>query len=180
MNLREVILKELSGIKNSSRVNQNILKKFHLRITGNAPLLKTENTPDHVCSFFLPVHKETKSIYLVHHIKAQSWIPPGGHIDPGETPRETVRREFREELDFSLTDEPVTLVGLSIKYIDSIVHPCKVHYDLWYTVSCRKRYPFRYLEKEFYNAGWFDFRTGVSKIEHRDYQSIVRNLDLEV
>jgi len=34
---------------------------------------------------------------LVLHKKLKMWLPPGGHIDPGETPDEAVLREIREE-----------------------------------------------------------------------------------
>lgn len=36
-------------------------------------------------------------ILLIHHRKSGLWLPPGGHIDPGETPHETAVREALEE-----------------------------------------------------------------------------------
>lgn len=36
-------------------------------------------------------------VLLVHHNKFDKWVPPGGHIEDGETPAETVVREFLEE-----------------------------------------------------------------------------------
>jgi 8-oxo-dGTP pyrophosphatase MutT (NUDIX family) len=45
---------------------------------------------------------------LHHHDKLEMWLPPGGHVDRGETPVETARREVREEtgLDVELLAEP--------------------------------------------------------------------------
>jgi ADP-ribose pyrophosphatase YjhB (NUDIX family) len=43
---------------------------------------------------------------LVRHPKLGKWLPPGGHIKPGETPDDAVRRELREE------------VGLVVELID--------------------------------------------------------------
>ncbi|HEY9715512.1 MAG TPA: NUDIX domain-containing protein [Chroococcales cyanobacterium] len=36
-------------------------------------------------------------ILLVHHKRLDAWVPPGGHIEPGEFPHETVIREVLEE-----------------------------------------------------------------------------------
>lgn len=43
-------------------------------------------------------------VLLTWNKNLQTWIPVGGHIDPGESPMEAVRREVEEEtgLDFSL------------------------------------------------------------------------------
>ena len=42
---------------------------------------------------------------MVHHKKANDWIPPGGHIEENESPAATVIREFREELGYKLKRE---------------------------------------------------------------------------
>lgn len=36
-------------------------------------------------------------ILLVHHKRIGAWLPPGGHIDPGELPHEAAAREVLEE-----------------------------------------------------------------------------------
>lgn len=36
-------------------------------------------------------------VLLIHHRKLQKWLPPGGHVDPNETPAEAARREAYEE-----------------------------------------------------------------------------------
>jgi 8-oxo-dGTP pyrophosphatase MutT (NUDIX family) len=42
------------------------------------------------------VVKEDKTLLLLHR-KLGLWLPPGGHIEDGETPDETVLREVKEE-----------------------------------------------------------------------------------
>jgi 8-oxo-dGTP diphosphatase len=52
----------------------------------------------HLVSYFVPIDAAGSAVLLVDHIKAGRWLPPGGHVEPGEHPREAVRREAREEL----------------------------------------------------------------------------------
>jgi len=57
----------------------------------------------------------TATAYVIHegaalllfHKKLQKWLPPGGHIEPNETPPEAVIREVKEEtgLDIELISE---------------------------------------------------------------------------
>ncbi len=178
MNLQQTVREELNALDASHHVDKNVLEKFRRRLDANS-LTKAENPADHFCSFFLPVHTATQSIYLVHHRKAGSWIPPGGHIEKGELPRETVAREYAEELGFTLTREAVTLFDISVTRIENHT-PCKIHFDLWYTVSCAERTDYRFLEAEFHGAGWFSIKTALSRMERPDYRTIVSKLDLRV
>ena len=41
---------------------------------------------------------EKSSTLLIFHNKLGKWLPPGGHIHPGETPVEAAIREVREEV----------------------------------------------------------------------------------
>ena len=51
-------------------------------------------TRDFTATTFV-VHEGTT--LLLWHKKMQAWLPPGGHIDPGELPEEAALREVREE-----------------------------------------------------------------------------------
>lgn len=65
-------------------------------------------------------------VLLVDHINAGLWLPPGGHVEPGETPAQTVMRAVQEELGMTadfLTPQPVFLtvtdtVGLTAGHTD--------------------------------------------------------------
>lgn len=37
------------------------------------------------------------SVLLLYHEKLHKWLPPGGHVNEGETPDEALVREFHEE-----------------------------------------------------------------------------------
>jgi 8-oxo-dGTP pyrophosphatase MutT (NUDIX family) len=45
---------------------------------------------------------DNQKILLIFHPKFQKWLPPGGHVEPNETPPETARREVKEETGFDI------------------------------------------------------------------------------
>ncbi|ALM09539.1 MAG TPA: nucleoside triphosphate hydrolase [Candidatus Peribacter riflensis] len=46
-------------------------------------------------AFVVDSHSRT---LLLWHKRLKRWMPPGGHVDPGELPEETARRECKEEM----------------------------------------------------------------------------------
>jgi len=79
------------------------------------------------------------TVFLVHEDKVlltwnknlQTWIPVGGHIDPGESPMEAIRREVDKEtgLDFELygdfkreSDGRVEVVMMHRFQIEAVPH----------------------------------------------------------
>ena len=52
-------------------------------------------------------------VLLLFHPKLRKWLPPGGHIEPGELPDEAAVREVREEagLEVELVGERALPVG---------------------------------------------------------------------
>ena len=174
---KQRLIYEVKKLKNVSWVSNKIISQFIDFIKNQPSLTKEERAGIHICSFFLPVHIKTKFIYLVHHIKANDWIPPGGHINKNELPIETVKREFEEELSHKLTNEKIELFDLSIKEINRPHQNCLIHYDIWYLVYTKKL-PFKFLRREFYDAGWFNLNEGVKKIKLKKYRDIVKKLHL--
>lgn len=160
-------------LKAEKTIRDEFLKKLSL----TDKITKELNIDEHICAFFVPVNRETKSVYLVHHIKADDWIPPGGHIKYGEHPVDTVIREFEEELDSKITKNQISLFTLSIKDIsDNPRNPCKLHYDFWYLVDVPK-IDFNYLKKEFYDAYWHPLTEKTfKKIKTKSYGKILRSL----
>jgi 8-oxo-dGTP pyrophosphatase MutT (NUDIX family) len=65
----------------------------------------------YICSGYLV---EQGRVLLVHHNRFGQWVPPGGHIEPGETFAQTAAREFKEE------------TGLLVRVLSSqpaVIHP---------------------------------------------------------
>jgi len=170
------LIKELDKLKDKSHVDKIIFYPFAKRIT-EGKLTREENLENHLCSFFVPVHKSSKSIFIGHHVKADEWIPPGGHINKDEAPIETVFREFYEELNFKLTDEKTELFDLDrIDTRPGRTNPCKVHYDFWYLVFMNEQSPFTFDKREFYDAGWFSIDDAVIKCRFKPYVEILKKI----
>ncbi len=165
---------EVLSLKNSPYVDQKTIDEFLAFIRSENGLIKKDNSAHHLCSFFLPVHKESKSVFLGHHIKAGSWIPPGGHIDPAESPLDAVKREIGEELSMQLTNEVINLFNLSVIHINDN-RLCKTHYDFWYAVFTDKK-NFLFDKKEFYNAEWFSIEDAFKKVTNPVYKPVFKKI----
>lgn len=169
----DIFLKELHSLPDKNS-DPEAYAAFEKRIKqGN--LSREENPADHMCSFFLPVDIVAKKIFLVDHIKAGTWIPPGGHIDKGETPRQAVYREFQEELQVKLTDEPIELFAVKPVNIANPVRTCKIHNDFWFLVFIREQ-PFIADPKEFHDARWFDLEEGIAKVTRSAFIPIMHRI----
>lgn len=73
-------------------------------VDSGAPLFRTEKPavpPRHLAVYAALLDDAGRAVMLVDHKKARAWLPAGGHVDPGEDPRRTVRRETAEELRLS-------------------------------------------------------------------------------
>lgn len=66
-------------------------------------LKKPDIPPKHLVSYFVLIDPDHRSILLVDHIKAQLWLPSGGHVQLNESPRDAVVREAEEEFGIQAT-----------------------------------------------------------------------------
>jgi ADP-ribose pyrophosphatase YjhB (NUDIX family) len=54
----------------------------------------------HFTASAVVLHRE--SVLLVYHPRLNAWVPPGGHIEPGELPDEAAVREVLEETNVAV------------------------------------------------------------------------------
>lgn len=174
MNTHQSILSELKKLESKPLVDKNILKQFYSRLE-NPYVLRSQKTSDHFCVFFLPFDKKYKLVYLGHHIKANDWIPPGGHIEENESPKDAVVREMSEELNFSLSNETIELFDITIKSIETPRLDCKKHWDLWYRVIMDKT-DFTFDKGEFYSAKWVSLEEAKTLMQIKDYSHTLQKL----
>lgn len=166
----------LTSVKDT--VDDRVYAAFMERV-GEGALVREENPSDHVCAFFVPVYVREHLVFLGHHIKAGEWIPPGGHIEPGELPLDTIRREYEEELGVQMGEEPVKLFDLSVIDIEDRTRACRRHWDLWYAVLVNE--PVRYTvdEGEFRDSRWMTLAESVKIVhpERKAYQAAMKKLE---
>ncbi len=158
-----------------TNVNKKVVDRFLKQLSMTDKITKETNPDIHFCAFFVPINKKSQSIYLGHHIKADDWIPPGGHIKLGEHPVDTVIREFKEELDYEVGKNQIKIFNLTIKDVSGNPRsPCKLHFDIWYLVDVPK-VKYNFLRKEFYDAYWHNLDSETyKKIKTKKYNQIVR------
>jgi 8-oxo-dGTP pyrophosphatase MutT (NUDIX family) len=111
---------------------KDIKLKFLNRLE-EGKLSRAENPVSHLCVYFAAYDPSAHKVFIGHHRKSGLWLFNGGHMDPNETPADTIVREAKEEWGkmLSVTDVPSPqLVTLTeIEHPEQIV--CEWHYDLW-------------------------------------------------
>lgn len=164
------IIEELDRL---NLVNQKTIAGFKKRIDQGVPFTKPQNPESHFCVLFVPYERKSRTIYIVDHIKAGIWSPPGGHIDLNEGPIMAVKREFSEELGFKLTNEKIKLFEANVtSCIPTGI--CRKHFDLFYVVYMDRQESFKYELREFNSAGWFNLDEAIEKITYPDFNVIMR------
>ena len=155
--MRSAIRSEIDAIRPLDPLEHQHRSDALAWLDSGSPLFRTAKPatpPKHLVSYFAVVDGE--SILLVDHKNAKLWLPPGGHVEPDEHPRDTVLREVREELGFEPTHEiaaPLmitctTTVGLTAGHTDV---------SLWYVVFAGKDQRLTYDENEFNGIQWFAY-----------------------
>ena len=78
---------------------------------------------------------------MMYHPKFSKWLPPGGHIEPNESPEEAARREILEEVGvkevkfikngtkFSVQDKRTETLILPHFLLDENIGPEHHHFD---------------------------------------------------
>jgi 8-oxo-dGTP pyrophosphatase MutT (NUDIX family) len=127
-------------------------------LASGAPLYRTQMPdvpPLHLVSYFVVLDEARHELLLVAHRKAGLWLPPGGHVEPGEDPWATVVRECHEELRIPATAS--TVVGERPFFLTvTRTRGEGAHTDvsLWYVVEAAADSITSYDEREFSAVRW--------------------------
>lgn len=152
--MRDAYTQELLKLQDNKYVNQGFWDLFMERLDSNPLLTRDEDPVDHFGSYCLPVCKRSQQVYAGHHKKANFWLPPGGHIDKGETPQQTAIREFSEELNYKITTEKIDLINIEMPTINNAGRACRIHFDFWYIIYLDTEISFEYSQAEYFTAQW--------------------------
>lgn len=96
------------------------------------------------------------SSLLADHVNAGLWLPPDGHVEPGEHPDETARRQTREELGVEpmFLEQPPRPCFLTVTRTTGAGH---AHFDvrLWFLLVGQRNRPLTIDRAEFAEARWW-------------------------
>lgn len=111
----------------------------------------------HLVSYVVLIDPDEHGIFLGQHRMAGLHLPMGGHVEPGEHPLTTARREAAEELgitpDFDVVGEQplfltrTTTVGRAAGHIDV---------SLWYLIRGTRTHQYPLDPTEFDGGQWWD------------------------
>ena len=155
--IRASIRREVASILPLDELEETHRSDALAWIDSGAPLCRTSKPatpPKHLVSYIAVV--DGHDILLVDHKSAQLWLPPGGHVEHGEHPRETAVRELLEELKVVAKHditEPLmvtctTTVGLAAGHVDV---------SLWYVVTVDRGQDIQFDRQEFERVKWFSY-----------------------
>lgn len=116
---------------------------------------------------------DNQRLLFIHHRKFGKWMPPGGHVDPNETPAEAVIREVFEETGLNVKIVSQENVWISYPHAASFErpflcvleevpafgdHPAHQHMDLIYVATplcTTTSHQLTYNEQETSGLRWF-------------------------
>ncbi|MCT4557290.1 MAG: NUDIX hydrolase [Pelagimonas sp.] len=142
----------LRAIPPGDRAEEAVRAQALAIAAGDTPLCRIDvDTPDpHLVSYVLVT--DGRQLLLVDHIKSGYWLPTGGHVEPGEHPRDAARREAHEELGLEgelLSADPVFVTLQQ-------TNGARPHHDLslWYVMRGDPGQTFDWDRGEFRQIKW--------------------------
>lgn len=111
--------------------------------------VKPAHPPIHLVGYVLLWDALRNLLLLVDHKRAGLWLPPGGHVEAGEHPREAAQRECREELGITpplLQEEPFFLTWTPVEEREG----SHVDVTLWYLFAWEGDLPAEEICDEFH------------------------------
>jgi 8-oxo-dGTP diphosphatase len=130
-------------------------------VESGLPLFRTvppATPPKHLVSYFVPLDAVGRSVLLGDHVKSGLWLPPGGHVEEREDPRDTVRREALEELGIPASFHAEVGAGLPFFLTSNPTRGEHSHVDvsMWFVLDCGRAVELRPDPREFRSVRWYN------------------------
>jgi 8-oxo-dGTP diphosphatase len=130
-------------------------------VESGLPLFRTAapaTPPKHLVSYFVPLDAAGRSVLLGDHVKSGLWLPPGGHVEEREDPRDTVRREALEELGIPASFHAEVGAGLPFFLTSTPTRGEHSHVDvsMWFVLDCGRAVELRPDPREFRSVRWYN------------------------
>ncbi|WP_222106425.1 NUDIX hydrolase [Catellatospora sichuanensis] len=127
-------------------------------IASGAQLCRTEppdNPAVHLVSYVAPFDQDSGRLLLAAHRKSGLWLPPGGHVEPGETPWQAAVRETAEELGIVATPWPgCGTTPLFVTVTLTRGHVPHTDVSLWHVITATPDDIVGFDEREFDSLRW--------------------------
>lgn len=107
----------------------------------------------HLVSYFVLLDSAQRRLLLVEHRLAGLWLPPGGHVEPGEHPVATVLREATEELGIAarlLSPGPLFLT-----WTPTVGENSHIDVSLWFLLEGDSNRELAWDRREFASVRWW-------------------------
>ena len=151
---REGLIAELLGLPAQDLLGEQHRAEALAWARSGASLWRTAKPatpPMHLVSYVLPV--DADGLLLLDHRNAGLWLPPGGHVEPGEAPQHCAARELREELGVEAFEVGAPLMVTITQTVGQTAGHTDV--SLWYPVALSRTLPLSVDPAEASAAQWF-------------------------
>jgi 8-oxo-dGTP pyrophosphatase MutT (NUDIX family) len=159
-NMRDEILDEVKNIEPVDETERLHIDDALSWIQGPSDIFriaKPDNPPKHLVSYFVVYDPRVQKLMLIDHVKANMWLPSGGHVEIDEHPRETVRREAMEELelvaDFRVIGEEPAFITVT----ETRGPGTHTDVSFWYVIVGDSTAELNYDKREMRGLKWLSF-----------------------
>ena len=159
-NMRDEILDQVKNIEPVDETERLHIDDVLSWIQGPSDIFriaKPDNPPKHLVSYFVVYDPRVQKLMLIDHVKANMWLPSGGHVEIDEHPREAVRREAMEELelvaDFRVIGEEPAFITVT----ETRGPGTHTDVSFWYVIVGDSTAELNYDKREMRGLKWLSF-----------------------
>ena len=159
-NMRDEILDQVKNIEpvdETERLHIDDVLSWIQSPSDIFRIAKPDSPPKHLVSYFVVYDPRVQKLMLIDHVKANMWLPSGGHVEIDEHPRETVRREAMEELelvaDFRVIGEEPAFITVT----ETRGPGTHTDVSFWYVIVGDSTAELNYDKREMRGLKWLSF-----------------------